>query len=909
MVGKVALLSDGLACRFRHGRDRHCRGCTANKYRWPLASGIATSSTDIPLCLSSQQPSPQFPGRIPWLSDRTWQHQNVSPAWAHQLSETEYGSTFTASIDEIDTHISDGQHHLSSMPRSHPLHHAILSTQANLHLQRYKLSDDDRDLNKSILQFTHAILFPFHLSTKQPEGPNPVATFFSLSEALFYRSLKHGQLEDVVYCVKCLHYLRDQLLGTSGVTRNEVTALLIQVLAIQVELEPGNAIHGVEEISVLCRPLLSSDLPEEVLSDVFASFALAVDTRLVDSWNQPSQEVVNCLREAHMRLPDLYNISDVLCRYSTLRFIKTKSNDDYENAMAFLEKGLGPNSSTDRRFMELSLGQAAELAKIRFYYYGNPEYLEEAILRYRNFLGSANLDDAERSASIQTLERLERTRFDELGVTAGLPEAHSNESGAIDLPPFSHLIASLAESNAVEEPLRTVRDCIRHLKAVDSMGRITDKADIEEAVKYCRLLLVWLQQSHGDVMVITHLILIKTGDFLYHAFKHTNNAEYLNESIGVHQDILKMPHSQSIRFVVVRRLISPLFLRYEMSKDTRDVEEIFRLYPIAATDIYAKIPNRFVISCEWADAARAAGHLSTSDAYKSATSLMPDSLAFAPNLEMQHFRLVAMRDNTEKLPLDYASYQVRTGRLREAIETLEQGRGLLWSEMRGLRTSIDHLRMVDSSLAEKFAAVNRDLEALTTSGSSMIWSNDGNVDDDGVMDPIGRVVVKQRNLLDERTSLITQIRSLPGFETFLTSLPFDTLRSAAAHGPVIIINHSKWHSDILILLHDSPPSVITTTSDFYHRAIELNDRLLNNRKQHRLESKQYQHALRYVLHDLYELVGRPVIEELRRLKIRKQSRVWWCPTSVFCSLPLHAWKTFTSQRSRPRNPGRVCHIT
>ncbi|KAH9980709.1 hypothetical protein BJV74DRAFT_855532, partial [Russula compacta] len=31
------------------------------------------------------------------------------------------------------------------------------------------------------------------------------------------------------------------------------------------------------------------------------------------------------------------------------------------------------------------------------------------------------------------------------------------------------------------------------------------------------------------------------------------------------------------------------------------------------------------------------------------------------------------------------------GQLEQAIETLERGRGLLWSEMRGLRSSIDHL--------------------------------------------------------------------------------------------------------------------------------------------------------------------------------------------------------------------------
>ena len=117
---------------------------------------------------------------------------------------------------------------------------------------------------------------------------------------------------------------------------------------------------------------------------------------------------------------------------------------------------------------------------------------------------------------------------------------------------------------------------------------------------------------------------------------------------------------------------------------------------------------------------------------------------------------------------------------------------------------------------------------------------------------------------------------------------FDTLRSAAAHGPVVIVNHSEWRSDILIVLHDAHPSPITTTDKFYDHAIELRNRLLRTRQEYPLESRQYQRALRFVLKSLYELVGQAVIKELRRLKIPDQSRIWWCPTSVFCSLPLHA---------------------
>jgi CHAT domain-containing protein len=190
-------------------------------------------------------------------------------------------------------------------------------------------------------------------------------------------------------------------------------------------------------------------------------------------------------------------------------------------------------------------------------------------------------------------------------------------------------------------------------------------------------------------------------------------------------------------------------------------------------------------------------------------------------------------------------------------------------------------------LARKFAAVNRDLEELATSGSPSHSTNDGEVDVSRGMDPFGRTVVKQRKLSDERDSLIIHIRSLPGFEGFLKAQSFNTLCSAAARGPVIIINHCERRSDIIILLCDSPPSLIATPDGFYDRTVDLRDRLSAARKEG-LDSREYEEALSFVLQTLYDLVGRPVIQRLRELNVSEQSRVWWCPTSVFCFLPLHA---------------------
>jgi len=103
-----------------------------------------------------------------------------------------------------------------------------------------------------------------------------------------------------------------------------------------------------------------------------------------------------------------------------------------------------------------------------------------------------------------------------------------------------------------------------------------------------------------------------------------------------------------------------------------------------------------------------------------------------------------------------------------------------------------------------------------------------------------------------------------------------------------------------ILLHDMPPSLIPTPSDFYLRASALKDKLLDSRRKFGLSSKDYEKTLADVLNELYKLVGKPVIDRLHELQVPEQSRIWWCPTSVLCSLPLHAMGPIPSDDGEPR---------
>ena len=419
-----------------------------------------------------------------------------------QLSEiVSYSPLFTASLHEIDKLISNYQETFTSLPRSSHRRSALLGKLADLQYERFRSSHEERDLDASILQYTHAIFLPFPHPTEYRQDTTVTAVFMHLSMYLTLRSLESKQPSDIIYSAKYLRYIRDRSLQVEAFditpfTRNVVTTSLVLVCALapQMGLEHGDAMRGIEEMSVLCRELLYSDASENVPHAALESFAEAVIAHLKDTLVQPSQQVIECLCEANTRLPDSHSISMALSFSFILRFDMTKSNDDYECAMGHLDKSIASHSPVGSPSKTLGqyLGLAASLAALRSVYYNRPEHLEEAICRTRARLGLVSVEDPERGEITETLARFVRRRAMEFGDT-GVPKGHRDDPAVDDLPSFSRLAASLAGSNAVKAPSMTTKACYGHLEAIASACRITDKAEIDRAVQYCRLLRPSLQ--------------------------------------------------------------------------------------------------------------------------------------------------------------------------------------------------------------------------------------------------------------------------------------------------------------------------------------------------------------------------------------------------------------------------------
>ena len=782
-------------------------------------------------------------------------------------------------LDRIDREILQGHRFRESLPRSDLNRPLLYSALANLRSERWATSHQKSDLDQAITHLTEAVL----LSQTQYID----SLFFYLATHLLLRFTHYRQPDDIKSSIKYFRFLRINLpsLETFDSIMGDLLSNTFHALALGLEVTPGEAVQGLEEMVAILPKLVTSDIltfPQKNAIKAFRDAATAEmfcqeDTRPI------ADRAIQVLREAAVLNPDL-EIAFTLAICLTYRFETMFVMNDCDEAIAILDRVIATcRPGKDLTVMESNaIRLISGLLLSRANLSPTPENLERSIHCLRTFV-SYSLDDEVRTQLTLMLSGFTHKRFEYFGLTGNSGGTPPDPS--LRLQPRSHFVGrgDSRESDSMSQTQEKIY--FLHNSAVAIVNGETK--DVEAAVEASRKLIP-LQQSSDKWSRSTNLTEMFAG-VLMHAYRRTERLDFLNEAITTFQNLHKISATSKLtHFDVGRQLHDSLKARLRLLHHPQDLDKFIQLSSELANDGSGEVFTRFKTSCFWATEARVSRHRSASIAYEMAMSLLQETLVFCPTLQTQHHRLADAEGKGGRFTSDYASYRIENGQVEQAIETLERGRALIWSEMRGLRTSTDQLRAADLALADKFSDINQRLESVTMS----VAQSDEDEIIGGTGQSISHLVVAQRRLLEERDTLISHIQSLPGFENFLKPLSFEVLNSAAACGPVIIINlaRPKFPSSIIILLKDSHPSVISTPSDFYDRANRLKSELLRVRKKQPEgpSSVEYDHTLAYVLAELYELVGKSVVKELRRLEVPEKSRVWWCPTEAFCSLPLHA---------------------
>jgi enoyl-CoA hydratase/carnithine racemase len=139
----------------------------------------------------------------------------------------------------------------------------------------------------------------------------------------------------------------------------------------------------------------------------------------------------------------------------------------------------------------------------------------------------------------------------------------------------------------------------------------------------------------------------------------------------------------------------------------------------------------------------------------------------------------------EGVSRDAAARAMSAGRVKEAVEMLEEGRGVFWSQ--ALRTRATDMDVLPSEDAGKLRLLFQTIETQITPSDLMTAAQRE------------RQFEQNRKLSEEAEALIAEIRARPGMERFLLPATFASMVQALPDGFVVLLNVSEFGYHALVL--------------------------------------------------------------------------------------------------------------
>ncbi|KAF8431636.1 CHAT domain-containing protein [Boletus edulis BED1] len=373
-------------------------------------------------------------------------------------------------------------------------------------------------------------------------------------------------------------------------------------------------------------------------------------------------------------------------------------------------------------------------------------------------------------------------------------------------------------------------------------------ADLDDAIVLDREALELRPQGHPDRSTSLNNLAI----YLSTRFNQLGAMADLDEAIVLDREALELrPQGHPDRSMSLQSLASALYTRFIQLRQADDKKSIFSLYAqlvdapqlMSSTDLSA--------ARAWIRVAEEFQHPSTLLAYETSLRLLIHHLSTLPSLP-QH--LIILKERSASLAVDAFSACLRRGARIRAVELLEQGRSVFWSQLNRLRFPLDDVMASGPTgrlLADEFIHVVSLIRIAVNSPGA---------------DQHGRLC----HLNLEMQRIIINIRELPGLSRFLLPSLFSELQRAASGGPVIIVNASQYSCDALVILLDRDPvhiplqiaqASVRNLSEELHASTE------------RAKKVDVTRELGSLLRNLWDQVVSPIMDFLLTT-LPLQSRIW-----------------------------------
>ncbi|KAG2154165.1 CHAT domain-containing protein [Suillus bovinus] len=771
---------------------------------------------------------------------------------------------------------------------------------------RFEHRGNDEDLDEAISFQREALVL-------RPDGhKDRSGALNNLANQLFTRFDHRGNVEDLDQAI-ALHREALALHPVGHADRSKSLDNLANQLSTRFDHRGNN--QDLDEAIVLHREALAlcpvghpdrSGVLSNLATKLFARFEHRNNSEDLDQAIALHREALALLPVGHKDRSDL--LINLAIQLSS-RFQHQGNEEDLEQAIAFHREALAlrPVGHKDRSG---ALDNLANQLSIRFDHRGNEKDLDEAIALHREALFLRPVGHKNRSTSLNNLATRLSSRFDHRGNDEDLDESIALYSEALALFPVGHTDRSTPLDNLAAQLSIRFR-------------RRGNNEDFDQAIALHREALALRPVGHKDRSGTLNNLAIQ----LSSRFEHRGNDEDLDEAIALYREALALcPVGHRYRPSFLNNLASQSLIRFKQRGNNEDLDKsrenlrcaltlltqhdprqlavhtsLFKVYislhhsgmddtgvgectdsldaafyhlKAAANVVSGGLLSRLQTSILWVRCADLHRHGTQLEAYATSMQLLDAYMSVTASISSRH---KVMMDFPSTLAVDAASCALRSGDVCHAVELLEQGRTIIWTQMTRPRTPLDTLQ----THGDHAVALTRRFREL----SSLLDKPPANYPEVIPRIDVEAEETRYRRLVEEWNGTVEEIRKIEGFSRFLLPPLFSDLQDAARDGPIIVLIASESSCHAIIVPHKQPPTSIQLPTDLQ----KLGKLVLALRKavEKEADPKGNQSALIKALRELWDVVVCPVVENLNGFA-RRGSRIWWCPTSLFNFLPLHA---------------------
>ncbi|KAG1871600.1 hypothetical protein F4604DRAFT_1925962 [Suillus subluteus] len=488
---------------------------------------------------------------------------------------------------------------------------------------------------------------------------------------------------------------------------------------------------------------------------------------------------------------------------------------------------------------------------------GNDEDLDEAIALHREALALYPVGHTDWSMSLSNLANQLFVHFHCQGNDEDLDEAIVLQRDALALHPVGHIFWPTNDED-LDEAIALHREAL----ALYPVGQLSicfnhrgNDEDLNQAIALQRealaLCLVGHRYRSGSLSNLAHQ--------LSTCFDRRGNREDLDESReNLHCALTLLTQHDPFQ-VNVPVSLTTTYLSFHCSgldstgagKDSNSLNAAMHHFKAAANVVSAGLLPRLRVSLHWVRHARQHSHDTQLEAYATSMQLLDAYMSMTASVSSCHN---AMKAFPSTLAIDAASCALHGGDVRHAVELLEQGRTIIWTQMTQLHTPLDSLQ-IHSDHAAALMKRFRDLSSLLDKPPASYPEGTSRVN-------VEAEETRYRCLVEDWNGVVEEIQKIEGFSRFLLPPLYFDLQDAARDGPIIVLIASMSSCDAIIIPHNQPPTGIQLPTN-WEKLLRL-VHALQEAVEKDASPKGNQSALIKALRELWDDVVRLVVKNLGR---------------------------------------------